>query len=365
MGWESGTWVDSQGNAASALSFKEVRRRSALESSPALSPFLLPACMYLYVHLPCISKGGIFPRELPCTTPPPASAKHAPCMPPPISPSVEHVLPSFTPPLSPLFMPSLSSQGLFGFTIVNNATNCDSGSTWSSTGLTPCTACSTCMESGVTSLCNRNTDAVCSTTVTNRSAATVTLTLVAASSVSDYNEQRKTNLQIKFALAAGVRAASTLSFPSPPTSSPLPVTLPLHLSSPLPHHPHCPQSGPPVLRRCASRCRLRDHHSYHSRSRRFLRLRHHERSRHHTWHDFGGRQLLPRNHHHFSANIHNQRQYSQHWQFARPSSRARPRSRPRRLPRALCSVCAHHEAHRQGACSRQAPNDAKRPNCKE
>jgi hypothetical protein len=194
---------------------------------------------------------------------PPASAKHAPCMPPPISPSVEHVLPSFTPPLSPLFMPSLSSQGLFGFTIVNNATNCDSGSTWSSTGLTPCTACSTCMESGVTSLCNRNTDAVCSTTVTNRSAATVTLTLVAAGSVSDYDEQRKTNLQIKFALAAGVRAASTLSFPTPSTSSPLPRHLyPLHLSSPLTHPPPIsPQSGPPVLRRCPSRCRLRDHHS--------------------------------------------------------------------------------------------------------
>ena len=140
-------------------------------------------------------------------------------------------------------MPSLSSQGLFGFTIVNNATNCDSGSTWSSTGLTPCTACSTCMESGVTSLCNRNTDAVCSTTVTNRSAATVTLTLVAAGSVSDYNEQRMTNLQIKFALAAGVRAASTLSFPTHPPYlvTPCPSLLPpTSPPSPFPHHPHRP-----------------------------------------------------------------------------------------------------------------------------
>jgi hypothetical protein len=72
------------------------------------------------------------------------------------------------------------------------------------------------METGVTSLCNRNTDAVCSTTVTNRSNDTVTVTLVAAGSVSDYNEQTKTNLQIKFAEAAGVRAASTLSFPTTP-----------------------------------------------------------------------------------------------------------------------------------------------------
>jgi hypothetical protein len=118
MGWDSGTWVDSKGNAASALSFKE---------------------------------------------------------------------------------------GLFGFTIVNNATNCDSGSTWSSTGLTPCTACSTCMESGVTSLCNRNTDANCSTTVPQRSAAMVMVTLVAAGSESDYmSNATRTNLQIKFAQAAGV-----------------------------------------------------------------------------------------------------------------------------------------------------------------
>jgi hypothetical protein len=49
-----------------------------------------------------------------------------------------------------------------------------------------------------------------------RSAATVTVTLKAAGSVSDYDEQRMTNLQIKFAEAAGVRAASTLSFPTPP-----------------------------------------------------------------------------------------------------------------------------------------------------
>ena len=45
------------------------------------------------------------------------------------------------------------------------------------------------------------------------------LTLVAAGSVSDYNEQTRTNLQIKFAQAAGVRAASTtLSFPTHPPS---------------------------------------------------------------------------------------------------------------------------------------------------
>jgi hypothetical protein len=50
--------------------------------------------------------------------------------------------------------------------------------------------------------------------------------------VSDYNEQTKTNLQIKFAEAAGVRAASTLSFPTPPTSSPLPVTSNPYISPP-------------------------------------------------------------------------------------------------------------------------------------
>jgi hypothetical protein len=197
-----------------------------------------------------------------------------------------------------------------------------------------------------------------------KSAATVTLTLMAAGSVSDY-EQMRPNLQIKFALAAGVRAASTLSFPTP-TSSPLASSLlpPTSLLPPSHIAPITPQSGLPILCRCRCRCRFRDHHSCHCRSRRLHRLRHHERSHHHTWLDFG-RQLLPRNHRHFSANIHDHRQHSQHWQFARPSSRARPRSRPRRLPRALCSVCAHHEAHRQGACSRQAPNDAKRPNCKE
>ena len=52
-----------------------------------------------------------------------------------------------------------------------------------------------------------------------RSAATVTVTLVAAGSVSDYNEQTRTNLRNKFAQAAGVRAASTLSFPTPPITS--------------------------------------------------------------------------------------------------------------------------------------------------
>ncbi len=176
---------------------------------------LLTACVS-----PCASpvppKGGIFPRELPCTTPP--------CICP--APPYKRVFPSSHLPLSPLhafplsrLTPLLSSQGLFGFTIVNNATNCDSGSTWSSTGLTPCTACSTCMESGVTRLCDRSTDAVCSTTVPQRSAATVTLTLVADGSVSAYNEQSRTNLQLKFALAAGVRAASTLSFRTPPLTS--------------------------------------------------------------------------------------------------------------------------------------------------
>ena len=205
--------------------------------------------MYLHVPLPCISKGGIFPRELPCMTHS-ASAQHAPCMPP-----LQACPPLCTTSLPSSRLPSLvplSSQGLFGFTIVNAATNCNSGSTWSSTGLTPCTACSTCMESGVTRLCDRYTDAVCAPPpppppsppppspsppppsppslppppFSPRSAATVTLTLVAAGSVSDYDEQRKTNLQIKFALAAGVRAASTLSFPiHHPTSPPLASSL--------------------------------------------------------------------------------------------------------------------------------------------
>ena len=117
---------------------------------------------------------------------------------------------------SPFFTPSLSSQNLYAFTIVTRTTNCIRGSTWSSTGLSPCTRCSTCLESGFRSVCNSNTDAVCSTAVPQRSATTVNLALVAAGSVSDYNEQTKTNLQIQFALAAGVRAASTLSFPTPP-----------------------------------------------------------------------------------------------------------------------------------------------------
>ena len=51
MGWDSGTWVDSQGNAASALSFKQVRRRSALESSPASPP--ASPCMRISM---CISR---------------------------------------------------------------------------------------------------------------------------------------------------------------------------------------------------------------------------------------------------------------------------------------------------------------------
>ena len=184
-----------------------------------------------------------------------------------------------------------------------------------------------------------------------RSAATVTVTLVAAGSVSDYNETTKTNLQIKFAEAAGVRAASTLSFPTHPhyLVTPCLVTSTPYISPPpLTHPPITPQSGAPVLCRCQCRCRLCDHHSCHSGSRRLHRLRHHERSRHHTWLDFG-RQLLPRNHRHFSANIHDHRQHSRHWQFARPSSRARPRSRPWRLPRALCSVCVHQVAQGHGA----------------
>ena len=159
-----------------------------------------------------------------------ASAQHAPCMPP-----LQACPPLCTTSLPSSRLPSLvplSSQGLFGFTIVNAATNCNSGSTWSATGLTPCTACSTCMESGVTSLCNRNTDAVCSTTVPLRSAATVVLTLVAAGSVSDYNEQTRTNLQIKFAQAAGVsRIYPLLPYP-PTTSSPLPVTSTPYISPP-------------------------------------------------------------------------------------------------------------------------------------
>ena len=54
----------------------------------------------------------------------------------------------------------------------------------------------------------------------------VMVTLVAAGSESDYmSNETRTNLQIKFAQAAGVRAASALSFPTHhPTSSPLLVT---------------------------------------------------------------------------------------------------------------------------------------------
>jgi hypothetical protein len=63
---------------------------------------------------------------------------------------------------------------------------------------------------------------------------------VAAGSVSDYNEQTKTNLQIKFALAAAVRAASTLSFPTPPCL----VTPPRH-STPTSLPSHLPPSLPP------------------------------------------------------------------------------------------------------------------------
>ena len=67
---------------------------------------------------------------------------------------------------------------------------------------------------------------------------------MAAGSVSDYNETTKTNLQIKFAEAAGVRAASTLSFPTHPLpSSPLassllpPMSLlPIPLPPPSPPH---------------------------------------------------------------------------------------------------------------------------------
>jgi len=95
-------------------------------------------------------------------------------------------------------------KNLYGFTIVTRTTNCIRGATWSATGLSPCTPCSTCLESGFRSVCNSNTDAVCSTAVPQRSATTVNLALVAAGSVSDYNEQTKTNLQIKFALAAAV-----------------------------------------------------------------------------------------------------------------------------------------------------------------
>ena len=208
--------------------------------------------------------------------------------------------PFFTPSLPPLFTPSLSSQSLYGFTIATYTTSCNSGSTWSSTGLSPCTRCSTCLESGFRSVCNRNADAVCNTAVQQRSAVTVNLALVAAGSVSDYNEQTKTNLQIQFALAAGVRTASTLSFSTPPCL----VTPPHHSTptSPL-SSPHLSPPGSPVLRRCPSRCRLRDHHSSRDRSRRLHRHWRHERSQQHTWLDFG-RQLLPRNHCHFRANIH-------------------------------------------------------------
>ena len=104
MGWDSGTWVDSKGNAASALSFKQVRRRSALESSPA-SPlcFSQHACISM-----CLSHAS--PRAVSSHARPPASAQHAPCMPPPnIS---KRVLPSSHLPLSPLHAFPLSSRSL-------------------------------------------------------------------------------------------------------------------------------------------------------------------------------------------------------------------------------------------------------------
>ena len=48
----------------------------------------------------------------------------------------------------------------------------------------------------------------------------VMVTLVAAGSESDYmSNETRTNLQIKFAQAAGVRAASALSFPNPSITS--------------------------------------------------------------------------------------------------------------------------------------------------
>ena len=77
-----------------------------------------------------------------------------------------------------------------------------------------------------------------------RSATTVNVALVAPGSVSDYNEQIKTNLQIRFALAAGVRAASTLSFPTPPClvappRQSTPTSLPSHLP------PFSPSQVPP------------------------------------------------------------------------------------------------------------------------
>ena len=211
------------------------------------APLHLPSASPSMHVSPCASPMHLQGRYLPMHDP-----LHLPSTPPACPPNKsKRVLPSSRlPSLNPL-----SSQGLFGFTIVNAATNCNSGSTWSATGLTPCTACSTCMESGVTSLCNRNTDAVCSTAVPQRRAATVTLTLVAAGIVSDYGETRKTNLQIQFALAAGVRAASTLSFPThPPTSSPLPrLFYPLHLSAPPHTSPHLPPiRSPRPLSLCKS-----------------------------------------------------------------------------------------------------------------
>ena len=69
----------------------------------------------------------------------------------------------------------------------------------------------------------------------------VMVTLVAAGSESDYmSNATRTNLQIKFAQAAGVGAASALSFPTHhPTSSPLLVTSTPYISPP-------PSLTPPI-----------------------------------------------------------------------------------------------------------------------
>ena len=85
-----------------------------------------------------------------------------------------------------------------------------------------------------------------------RSAATVTVTLVAAGSVSDYNETTTTNLRNKFAQAAEVRRPylPSPSLPPLPRHPYLELLYPLHLSYPLPPPPLSPPSGPPVLRRC-------------------------------------------------------------------------------------------------------------------
>ena len=89
MGWDSGTWVDSKGNAASALSFKQVRRRSALESSPA-SPLCISQHACISICIPHVSPRAVSsharpPLHLP-STPPACPPKHIQACPPLFTP---------------------------------------------------------------------------------------------------------------------------------------------------------------------------------------------------------------------------------------------------------------------------------------